>query len=53
VGRPPPSKSVAAMPEDATAKVILRLLLTFVKSKFIRKKCPVPAGAFKKKYSSI
>jgi len=37
------------MPEDATAKAILRLLLTFVKSKFIGKGFPVPAGAFKKK----
>lgn len=38
----PLSSSVAAIPENASAKAMLRLLLTFARSKFIKRVLPVP-----------
>ena len=40
-----PSKSEAAMPDEATARAIFLSNLTFVNSKFIRNVLPVPPGA--------
>ena len=44
----PPSKSVAAMPDEATAGAFFLSNLTFANSKFIRNVLPVPPGASKK-----
>ena len=50
----PPSKSVAAMPDEATARAIfLKSNLTFANSKFIRNILPVPPGAPKNSFSSL
>ena len=43
----PPSKSVVAMPDEATARTIFLSNLTFANSKFIRNVLPVPPGASK------
>ena len=48
----PPSKSMAAMPDEVTARAIfLKLNLTFANSKFIRNVLLVPPGASKKIFS--
>jgi len=44
----PPSKSVAAIPDEATARAIFLSNLTFANSKFIRNVLPVPPGTSKK-----
>lgn len=44
----PPSKSVAAMPDDATANAIFPVDLTFFKSRLIINVFPVPPGASRK-----
>ena len=46
----PPSKSVAAMLDEATARAIFLLNLTFANSKFIRNVLPVSPGASKKTF---
>ena len=38
----PPSKSVAAMPDEATARAIFLSTITFANSKLIRNVLPVP-----------
>uniref|UniRef100_A0A8D9FB32 Uncharacterized protein n=1 Tax=Cacopsylla melanoneura TaxID=428564 RepID=A0A8D9FB32_9HEMI len=44
----PPSKRVAAIPDEATATAICLLDLIFARIRFIRKVFPVPPGASKK-----
>ena len=46
----PPSKSVAAMPDEATARTIFFIDSN---SKFIRNVLPVPPGAYKKIFPSL
>ena len=46
----PHSQSVAAMPDEATARSISLTNLTFAHSKFIRNIFPVPPGASRKTF---